>query len=149
MKIQNIRFIITTFVLSALFVTPLSAQERGLDERINEAFTPIADWWGNVVLHNFPGTEIPTIIFLLVGGALFFTFYFGFINIRGFGMAINTVRGKYDSLDHHEALTDDLAIDGDIKDTIRDESEEGEGHHGGKDKPKKKGGHGHGHSKVF
>ena len=41
----------------------LSAQERGLDERINDAFTPIANWWEGLILHNFPGTEIPTIIF--------------------------------------------------------------------------------------
>ena len=82
-----------------LFSAPMFAQERGLDERINEAFTPIANWWGSVVLHNFPGTEIPTIIFLLVGGALFFTVYFGFINIKRFPTAVNTVRGKYDEVD--------------------------------------------------
>ena len=74
---------------------------KDLDERINEAFTPIANWWGAVVLHNFPGTEIPTIIFLLVGGALFFTVYFGFINIKRFPTAVNTVRGKYDEVDDH------------------------------------------------
>ena len=44
------------------------AQDAGIDDRINEAFTPIANWWGAFVLHNFPGTSIPTIIFLLVGG---------------------------------------------------------------------------------
>ena len=52
------------------------AQQQGLDDRINEAFTPVANWCGSVVLHNFPGTSIPTIIILLVGGALFFTLYF-------------------------------------------------------------------------
>ena len=77
----------------------LFSQERGLDEQINEAFTPIANWWEGLILHNFPGTEIPTIIILLVGGALFFTFYFGFVNIRHFSTAINTVLGKYDSVD--------------------------------------------------
>ncbi len=86
----------------SFFSTPIFAQEKGLDERINEAFTPIADWWGALILHNFPGTEIPTIIFLLVGGALFFTFYFGFINVKRFPTAINTVRGKYDELDKDE-----------------------------------------------
>ena len=84
------------------FLMPYSylfSQERGLDEQINEAFTPIANWWEGLILHNFPGTEIPTIIILLVGGALFFTFYFGFVNIRHFLTAINTVLGKYDGLD--------------------------------------------------
>ena len=91
--------ILSTFLF--LFSAPMFAQEQGLDERINEAFTPIANWWGAVVLHNFPGTEIPTIIFLLVGGALFFTVYFGFINIKRFPTAVNTVRGKYDEVDDH------------------------------------------------
>lgn len=90
-------------VLFILFSTPLFAQEQGLDDRINEAFTPIANWWGAVVLHNFPGTEIPTIIFLLVGGALFFTVYFGFINVKRFPTAISTVRGKYDEVDDHSS----------------------------------------------
>ena len=111
-----------------LFPTSVFSQEKGLDERINEAFTPVADWWGAVILHNFPGTEIPTIIFLLVGGAAFFTLYFGFVNIRQFPTAINTVRGRYDALDHHSAGSD-LAVDGDLKDTIKDEAEEGEVSH--------------------
>ena len=126
MRIKLKQIITTLFLLAA---SPLFAQEQGLDDRINEAFTPIANWWGAVVLHNFPGTGIPTIIFLLVGGALFFTIYFGFINIRRFPIAVNTVRGKYDEVDHHEAGDSSLAVDGDIKDTIKDESEEGEVSH--------------------
>tara|TARA_X000000950_G_scaffold271955_1_gene353877 strand:- start:447 stop:2060 length:1614 start_codon:yes stop_codon:yes gene_type:complete len=112
-------------------ITPIfsSAQEMGLDDKINEAFTPIANWWGSVVLHDFPGTSIPTIIILLVGGALFFTLYFGFVNIRRIPTAIQTVRGKYDALDHHSSGASDLAIDDDIKDTIHDESQEGEVSH--------------------
>ena len=119
----------TTYFLNILLLllgSSLSAQERGLDERINEAFTPIANWWEGLILHNFYGTQIPTIIFLLVGGALFFTVYFGFVNVRRFSTAINTVRGKYDSIDHHSAGNPELAVAGDIKDTIADESKEGE-----------------------
>ena len=105
------------------------AQGQGLDDRINEAFTPIANWWGGVVLHDFPGTYIPTIIVLLVGGAMFFTIYFGFVNVRRFSTAIQTVRGKYDAIDLHQEGSDDLAIEGDIKGTIKDESQEGEVSH--------------------
>jgi len=123
--------LIKTFQIMVCFFFPamINAQEKGLDDKINEAFTPIADWWGAVVLHNFPGTEIPTIIFLLVGGALFFTIYFGFVNVRRFPTAVNTVRGKYDDVDHHAAGDAKLAIDGDIKGTIKDESKEGEVSH--------------------
>jgi AGCS family alanine or glycine:cation symporter len=105
--------------------------EKGLDDKINEAFTPIADWWGNVVLHSFPGTDVPTIIFLLVGGAMFFTIYFGFINITKFPLSIAVVRGKHDNLEGH-GVVDNAAVnvvDGDIPDTIKDESKEGEVSH--------------------
>ena len=102
------------FVPLLIFINPLnlSAQNNsdiGLDERINEAFKPIANWFESVILHDFPftetifGTGIPTIIILLVGGALFFTIYFGFVNIRQFPTAINTVRGKFDSLESTES----------------------------------------------
>ena len=124
-------------LLNALFIlfSPvfLIAQEtqKGLDDKINEAFTPIADWWGGVVLHNFPGTEIPTIIFLLVGGALFFTIYFGFINVVKFPLSISVVRGKYDDLEGHGVVENAAinVVDGDIPDTIKDESKEGEVSH--------------------
>ena len=122
--------IISTLIF--LFISSFSfAQDAGLDDRINEAFTPIADWWGAIVLHNFPGTSIPTIIFLLVGGALFFTIYFGFINIRRFPLAINVVRGKFDHVDHHEVDKKAAVnvVDGDAVDTIKDESQDGEVSH--------------------
>ena len=74
-------------------------EKLGIDERINEAFQPISNFWEGLILHEFFGTGIPTIILLLVGGAAFFTLYFGFINIRGFGLSIRTVMGRYDGLD--------------------------------------------------
>ena len=78
----------------------MTTQEKlGIDERINEAFQPISNFWEGLILHEFFGTGIPTIIFLLVGGAAFFTLYFGFINIRGFGLSLRTVMGRYDGLD--------------------------------------------------
>ena len=121
-------------ILSLIFLLVSSfsfAQDAGIDDRINEAFTPIANWWGAFVLHNFPGTSIPTIIFLLVGGALFFTIYFGFINVRRFPLAINVVRGKFDHVDHHE-VDKKAAVNvayGDAVDPIKDESQDGEVSH--------------------
>jgi AGCS family alanine or glycine:cation symporter len=121
----------TLFLSFLMILIPLTirAQDKGMDERINEAFTPIANWWGAAILHNFPGTSIPTIIILLVGGALYFTVYFGFVNVRRFPTAVRTVSGKYDGLDHHEAGALDLSIKGEIKDNVRDKREEGEVSH--------------------
>lgn len=74
--------------------------------------------------------SLPIVVMLLVLGALFFTIRFGFPNIRLFGIAINTVRGKYDDIEGHGADKGAVNIaDGDIVDTIRDESEEGEVSH--------------------
>ncbi|WP_350285282.1 alanine/glycine:cation symporter family protein [uncultured Croceitalea sp.] len=79
----------------------VSSQEKGLDERINDAFMPFADWWEAFIFSevSFFGFGIPIVLILLLSGALFFTVYFGFINIRLFPMAIQVVRGKYDELE--------------------------------------------------
>ncbi len=120
---------VTTGLLTMPFLA--SSQEQGLDERINEWFTPIADGFLGIILHNFPFTDIPTIIILLVCGALFFTIYFGFINIVKFPLAISVVRGHYDEVEGHGVVekAEVNVADGDIVDTIRDESHEGEVSH--------------------
>ena len=111
-----------------LFINQLSAQEKGLDQRIEEAFKPISDAAVNVVFFEVFGT--PFVLILLVGSALFFTLYFKFPNIRHFGTAINVVRGKYDELEAHKAEQAELNIvDGDVVGTIKDESKEGEVSH--------------------
>ncbi len=114
------------FILLATFMPFISlASEKGLDQKIDEAFKPFSDFVSSIVFFEvFEGA--PFVIILLVCSALFFTLYFGFPNIRFFGKAINVVRGKYDHVDHSSAGNNDLAVDGDIKDTIADESKEGE-----------------------
>ncbi|QHI38744.1 Amino-acid carrier protein AlsT [Kordia antarctica] len=97
---------------------------EGIDQQIDAAFKPISDFFGNVIFFQIGG--IPFVLILLVGSALFFTIYFGFVNIRRFPTAINVVRGKYDEVDDHGIEKTDLPIDGDIPDTIRDESKDGE-----------------------
>ena len=110
-----------------------AAKEMGLDERINKWFEPIADTWESIVLYPITFTEdykIPIVVILLVLGALFFTLRFSFINIRRFPLAINTVRGKYDELDQHGVEKTELRVEeGDVLDTIKDESQEGEVSH--------------------
>ena len=113
----------------------LSAQERGLDERIDEAFRPVSDWWVGLITTSIPlggGLAIPIVVVLLVLGAGFFTIYFSFVNIRRFPLAINVVRGKYDDVEHGaEPVTSETVhtVDGDIVDTIRIEGHDGEVSH--------------------
>lgn len=113
-----------------LMVVPMLtfAQEKGLDQKIDAAFKPVSDFFFNLIFFTIPiaGIDVPFVLLLLVGSALFFTIYFKFPNIFHFKTAINVVRGKYEELDQHEAGDPALAIGGDIKGTIKDESTEGE-----------------------
>ena len=122
-KLLALTFLIIPFISFAQEIT-----EKGLDQRIDEGFKPISDAVFNAIF--FPVFGIPFVLILLVFSALFFTIYFGFPNIRYFGKAINTVRGKYDDVEGgHLAADTSMTIDGDIRDTIRDESKEGEVSH--------------------
>ena len=125
-------FIQTTI---ALILPVISfAQEKGLDQKIDEAFQPVADaffFFFFFTVYKGDSFSIPFVLVLLVGSALFFTIYFGFPNIRYFGKAINVVRGKYDHVDHgvSEAMYGDSTPGGDAIETIKDESTEGEVSH--------------------
>ncbi|AIY13373.1 alanine/glycine:cation symporter family protein [Cellulophaga baltica] len=149
--------LLTLFALMApIFTFSQEVVEKGLDEKIDEAFKPISDFFSAVIFFNvWQDPDIPFVLVLLVASALFFTIYFGFPNVRFFGKAINTVRGKYEDIEKHGAkelygedgiaqgqdlsnvdieehlvgLEDDLAVNGDIIDTIRDESSDGEVSH--------------------
>ena len=108
------------------FILAQSPQaSEGLDQKIDEAFKPFSDFVSNVVFFEVYNGA-PFVIVLLVFSAMFFTLYFGFPNIKYFGKAIGVVRGKYDHVDKPSSVNSDLAVDGDIKDTISDESKQGE-----------------------
>ncbi|MDO7615584.1 MAG: alanine:cation symporter family protein [Flavobacteriaceae bacterium] len=89
------------FLLSVLSIPSTFAQEQGLDKRIDQAFKPFSDKVSEIVFFEILG--IPFVLILLVASALFFTIYFGFVNIRRFPTAINVVRGKYDELDKSDS----------------------------------------------
>ena len=93
------------FTIFSLFSLPLSSQEKGLDQKIDEAFQPISDFFNNVVFFSIG--ENPFVIYLLVGSAIFFTLYFGFPNIKYFITSINVVRGKYDDVEKDNTVSDD------------------------------------------
>lgn len=119
--------------LMSVLILPIlaSAQTRGLDERINDAFAPVAEWWGWLVFYPlFEG--VPIVLVLLIFGAAFFTIVFGFVNIRLFPLALQVVRGKYDDIEHAKAdpqAAVHITDSGDVVGTIRDEGHDGEVSH--------------------
>ena len=81
MKILKSKF--TLFLAMALLPFMSYGQEMGLDEKIDQAFKPVSDFFSNVIFFEIlPDT--PLVIVLLVLMALFFTIYFGFPNVRYF-----------------------------------------------------------------
>jgi len=96
--------------IQLLFLTVLIpivsfAQEKGLDQRIDEAFAPISNFFSKTVFFEIAG--YPFVILLLIGSAVFFTLYFGFPNIRYFWTSINVVRGKYDDVEKSDSGSND------------------------------------------
>ncbi|NNF77969.1 MAG: sodium:alanine symporter family protein, partial [Rhizobiales bacterium] len=98
--------------LITLTLLAVPAAAAGIDETINAATAPIASFIGQVVFFKIPlfGAQLPLVVLWLVIGAVFFTFYLGFINLRGFKHAIELVRGDYANPDdngevsHFQAL---------------------------------------------
>lgn len=115
------------------------AQEKGLDQQIDEAFGSATGWFVDFIFYQIPFTDTVSIywvLFPLILGAMYFTFYFNFINFRGFLTSINIVRGKYDGLEGKgagKAIEVDGSVstteDGDNPDTARVEGHDGEVSH--------------------
>lgn len=82
------------FLISLL---PSYAMALGIDETINAFTAPIAKVIGDIVFVKIPvfGAQLPIVVLWLVIGAVFFTVYMGFINIRGFKHAIQLIKGDY------------------------------------------------------
>lgn len=110
------------------------AQEKGLDQKIDEVFGDATGWFVSAIFYQIKFTEdvkVFWVLFPLIIGALYFTFYFKFINFKGFFTSVNIVRGKYDDIDHHEAMiaAGDSTPGGDHIETIAIEGAEGEVSH--------------------
>lgn len=78
-----------------------------MNEVINQFFQPIVSFLDRILFWdpfalagiNLP-VKIPFIIIWLIAGAVFFTIYLRFINLRGFKHAIDLVTGKFDKDSH-------------------------------------------------
>ena len=67
------------------------------DFSFQQAFEQLSSAIASVVFYSFhfQGVAIPVTVLWLITGAIVFTFYLNFINIRGFRHAIRVVRGDY------------------------------------------------------
>ncbi|MEM9532750.1 MAG: alanine/glycine:cation symporter family protein [Pseudomonadota bacterium] len=85
-----------------LGATATPATGEGIDEWVNAAVQPATTLISSIIFFTVPvlGVDLPLVVLWLVGGAVFFTLYFGFINVRGIGHALRLVRGDYSRPDH-------------------------------------------------
>ncbi len=130
MKQKQLLFTILTLFTPFL----IFAQEESLAQKIDQVFIDYTGWFVSAIFYSIPFTEniqIPWVLFVLVGGAVYFTLTFKFAQIRLFKTAIQVVRGKYDEVDHHDydEAYGDQTPGGDAIETIAVEGAEGEVSH--------------------
>jgi len=114
-------------------VVPASDSTPSFTKRVEERLKPFNDWWAKTINEplskvlffpiyktdgNFKNGDqvgLPLIVVTLLFGGVFFTFRYGFLNIRMFRHAFDLVRGKYDKVgdpgevSHFQALSSALA----------------------------------------
>jgi len=129
------KYLLSIFTLILPILTfAQEAQELGIDQKIDQAFGSATGWFVNFIFYQIPfgeNVKVFWVLFPLIIGALYFTFYFKLINFTGFFTSVNIVRGKYDDIDHHESMVGagDSTPGGDAIETIAIEGHEGEVSH--------------------
>ena len=91
----------------------------------DEAGQPVIDPdTGEQVIKHYEGwlgdgsVSVPFIVVWLFVGAVFFTLFMGFINIRGFWHAIRLTKGDYDNPDDHGEVTHFQALSSALSGTV-------------------------------
>ena len=103
--------------LLGLFISMPVFADSGIDSRINDAIEPFANAVAGFIFLSFPvaGVPIPFVLVWLIVGAIFFTFYFRFINFRALRHGFQLVRGDYSDptapgeVSHFQALATALS----------------------------------------
>ncbi len=99
-----------------LLSAPALAQ-GSLDQQIDAAVRPAADWVAGIIFWSFPiaGVQVPFVLVWLILAATVFTLYFRFINLRALRHGFHLVRGDYNDPDaagevtHFQALATALS----------------------------------------
>lgn len=117
------RKLFSFLVAMALFCGSIASQDISeapaqnevitIDERIDNIVAPATKFISDVIFFevNVGNITVPFVLIWLIAGAIFFTVYFKFVNIRRFRLSIDVVRGKYSDptekgeVSHFQALT--------------------------------------------
>lgn len=126
------KFLLT--VLS-LFTSLISfSQELSTADKMDVYFEKYTGWFVQAIFYEISIGEsfsVPWVLFVLIGGALYFTLYFKLINITGFVTAVRVVAGKYEDIEKHtaEELYKDVSADEqeEIIETLEEEGDDADG----------------------
>ena len=92
------------FVSSAAFAQDASYGESpGVIQMFIDVLNDYVGGAANVLFSIFFfdfGLGLPLIIIVLTGGGIYYSFYFGWITLRGFKHSLSVIRGRYDHPDH-------------------------------------------------
>ncbi len=107
--------IITVIILALYFgnIYDVDGKEVDAITWIDNIFGIFVGYLFAVLFYKILG--FPLIVLILLVGSITFTFYFRFINVRGFAHAIDIIKGKYDNpkddgqISHFQALTSALS----------------------------------------
>ena len=107
--------IITVIILALYFgnIYDVDGKEVDAITWIDNIFGLFVGYLFAVLFYKILG--FPLIVLILLVGSITFTFYFRFINVRGFAHAIDIIKGKYDNpkddgqISHFQALTSALS----------------------------------------
>lgn len=95
------------FALALALLAPATAMAANIDARIDSLMAPVTEALASVVFFSVSvfGAKLPLVVIWLVAAAVFFTVYFGFLNLRGMRHACRIVRGVYHDPNHHGEVT--------------------------------------------
>lgn len=94
---------------------------KGIEDAINAFFDPFATWLSNIVFYAVPlpgGAELPIVVAWLVAAGVIISIYFGFIQLRGFKLATEVVRGKFSRSDDPGEITHFQALSSALSGTV-------------------------------
>ncbi len=116
-----LRHISLILVLFSAALAGAQESETSMAEKIDNAVSPVAKLADKIVFFGIEVTDgvvLPVVLVILAFTAIFLTIYFKFINLRGFGIAYRTARGKYTPDDAPGEITHFQALSAALSATV-------------------------------
>ncbi|MGY5354616.1 alanine/glycine:cation symporter family protein [Wenyingzhuangia sp. IMCC45467] len=109
-------------VVSLILIMLPAVSFASIDQMIEEKFAPVSHVVTQVVFYaiQIGPMSVPIVLIVLLGGALFFTLYFNFANIRLLKVAVKATKGDYDEIDYAFEEDDDIETIKDVADADKE-----------------------------